>query len=122
MREVNFRAWNKDYKVMEEVDMNYWYNFNNNLYILMQYTGLEDENGKEIYEGDILEETITDPQNGDELPYRKFLVFWAGSYASFALKDLLNEDNDQETMWDIVGLKIVGNIYENPELLERKIK
>ena len=122
----NFRAWDGVRWIYEDIFLSHdgilWYRTRGQLvrvgWKVYFSVDIKDKNGKTIYEGDILEETITNPQNGDELPYRKFEVYWNSNYASFSLKDLLNEDNDQETMWDISGLKIVGNIYENPELLD----
>lgn len=71
---------------------------------IMQYTGLKDKNGKEIYEGDILSD------GNDEKPYK--VVFENGSFRAEADGYSLDlEDYD-----DIC--EVVGNIYENPELIE----
>ena len=76
---------------------------------LMQYTGLKDKNNKEIYEGDIL-------SNGNnEKPYK--VIFENGSFrAEF-------EGDFEEYSFDLInivaqGCEIVGNIYENPELIK----
>lgn len=79
-------------------------------FILMQYTGLKDKNGKEIYEGDILK---TDSGN-------KQVIYNA---PSFDLEDYDNGDyyegqNPYCHSWN--EFEIIGNIYENPELLEVK--
>ena len=81
--------------------------------ILMQSTGLRDKNGKEIFEGDIL-----------DYKGRKALVRWHGSYASFIYR-FVDELQNRNTEWKPLYLaymkcEIIGNIYENPELLEDK--
>ena len=80
---------------------------------LMQSTGLRDKNGKEIFEGDIL-----------DYKGRKALVRWHGSYASFIYR-FVDELQNRKTEWKPLYLaymkcEIIGNIYENPEFLEDK--
>jgi len=72
-----------------------------------QYTGLKDKDGKDIYEGDILE--YRDEDNIKEI----HKVFWGD--ASFQCAGQYLEHLYLTTNW-----KIIGNIYENPELLEEK--
>ena len=81
--------------------------------VLMQSTGLVDKNGKEIFEGDVL-----------DYKGRKALVRWHGSYASFIYR-FVDELQKRKTEWKPLYLaymkcEIIGNIYENPELLEDK--
>ena len=79
--------------------------------VIMQSTGIKDKNGKEIFEEDILD------YNG-----RKALVRWHGSYASFiyTFADELQKRNPEWKPLYLAYMKceIIGNIYENPELLE----
>ena len=74
--------------------------------ILMQYTGLKDKNGKEIYEGDIVQET-------GGLPCE---VYWRDEAAGF---EFVYVGNSWMPNVDAVGrwFEVIGNIYENPELL-----
>lgn len=118
MREIKFRAWDKINKEMFNVesinfqerrvykDVVSYRNFND--IELMQYTGLKDKNNKEIYEGDILSD------GNDEKPYK--VIFENGSFrAEF--------DGDfDEYSFDLMDVnlqccEVVGNIYENSELL-----
>jgi hypothetical protein len=125
-RDIKFRAWVKDRKAIFEVILiNYvskkvTYLFERvghllnirhekfNDVELMQYSGLTDMMEKEIYEGDILFESF------GERYYK--VVFENGSFrAEF-------EGDFEEHSFDLIdvvaqGCKIVGNIYENPELL-----
>ena len=95
MREIKFRAWLLNEKRMHYIDGFYdpvmSYN-DEETCIIMQYTGLEDKNGKEIYEGDILND------------------FWEVKWIV-----------DNECRWNIreedCYLEITANIHENPELL-----
>lgn len=133
--EIKFRAWDTEYKVMrswKEVILDksygddYWLDgyyesraiisFDHEQ-ILMMYTGLKDENGKEIYLGDICIN-----KNGLEDYY--YVVEWI--YAGFQLVTYKKPSSDicgishginQGYMEDSVGLKVVGDIYRNPELI-----
>ena len=99
----------------EEVDNHEKYSFdeNNILYKkdlkIMQYTGLKDKNNKEIYEGDILFESF------GERYYK--VIFENASFRAEAEGDF---DEYSFDLIDIVaqGCEIVGNIYENPELIK----
>lgn len=123
MREIKFRAWHKEKKIIGKVlgidilhKEIYFSNENINCYEytefkdieLMQYTGLKDMREKEIYEGDILFESF-----GEK--YYK-VVFENGSFRAEFERDFEEYSFD---LIDVVaqGCEIVGNIYENPELL-----
>ena len=126
-RDIKFRAWVKDRKaIFEVVLINYvtkkvTYLFERvghllnirhekfNDIELMQYSGLTDMMEKEIYEGDILFESF------GERYYK--VVFENGSFRAEFEGDFEEHSFD---LIDIVaqGCKIVGNIYENPELLK----
>lgn len=122
-----FRAWDKWRDRMSVVDRiyidtkgvrlyddfgEYWRDFS---YVkLMQSTGLHDKNGKEIFEGDIL---AIETDEG----ILNLNIFWDSKHALFMFeskkyneKDLLAELVEDNTY----PFEIVGNIYENPELLE----
>ena len=79
--------------------------------IIMQSTGLKDKNGKEIFEGDIV-----------DYKGRRAVVKWHGSYASFIYR-FVDELQERVSEWHPLFLayyhfEIIGNIYENKELLE----
>lgn len=95
---------------------------------LEQYTGLKDKNGKEIYEGDIVTETYSlnyiqpeSPDNIEAIDY--WVVKWEEKRAGFA--PFCNCDTNGEYLYEvhvpeIVEVEVVGNIHENPEILEEK--
>ena len=79
-------------------------------WIIMQYTGLKDKNGKEIYEGDIVEYSRNFPP---------ILVEWDDNIVGF--KPFCKYDSDcygVPKKEDHSVYKIIGNVYENPELLK----
>ncbi|RND72971.1 YopX protein [Lacticaseibacillus paracasei] len=83
---------------------------------LMQYTGLHDKNGREIYEGDII---VTHPKSRYEAP-KSGVVQFGGSCPSFGYK---TEDGEEYDIWSSNAYRtyeVIGNIFENPELLEGK--
>jgi uncharacterized phage protein (TIGR01671 family) len=87
-----------------------------------QYTGLKDKNGREIFEGDIVELTNTyKGMNTKSIVEIDFIDFtfagkWAEEYSpSGYMYNPLGSYN-----FPIVTIEVIGNIYENPELLEGK--
>lgn len=112
MRKVKFRAW--EARVKKYIDWDNFINnpfgtwgmkaFNNDRYHFQQYTGLKDKNGKEIFEGDVLE---------DKWGYRFSVFFEDGCYKT----DSEDFEKVNERQINYHNLKVIGNVYENPELL-----
>lgn len=110
MREIKFRAWDEINKRMiygptpDSPSSSWILALPDEGVVKMQYTGLKDNNGKEIYEGDIL----------------VGLIVWYAVSRSISRVMEWDEDRDgwallnPKYMW-----KIIGNIHENPELLEK---
>ena len=115
-----FRAWNSEtkeievFKTQEEIsELFLALSADDGFYSIMQSTGLKDKNGKEIFEGDIV-----------DYKGRKAIVKWHGSYASFIYR-FVNELQERVSEWHPLFLayyhfEIIGNIYENPELSEEE--
>ena len=126
-REIKFRAWN-DKKIISWKELLKYYPNGESDYDLhaifsgdehlelMQYTGLKDKNGKEIYEGDIITceggyETIEGCSEDCEEPR---VIEWSDGLQWVA--ECKNcRDNVPLYEWDYN--EVIGNIYENPELL-----
>jgi hypothetical protein len=86
----------------------------------MQFTGIKDKNGKEIYESDIVEFGYVDT---DLATFRqKGEVFWNQGWMAWGLQSPML----RIPFWDKTGhagltdFIVVGNVYENPELLEKE--
>jgi len=121
MREYKFRAWDKEERKMFQPDTIATIHMNPTpfgltiidkdgdgacmKFVLMQFTGALDKNGKEIFEGDILSFVPVDsPKFGRH--YRPFLVEW-------------NDERGSFTFWyPRDAVEIIGNLYETPELLD----
>lgn len=108
MREIKFRAWDGEkmidtFSVQSNGDGVLYSGDIMGSWEIMQFTGLLDKNGKEIYEGDIL--------MADE--YVVEIKFKGGQFVGFNEK--LNPQETQNRNW--LQWEIIGNIYENPELL-----
>lgn len=122
MREIKFRGWDKEIEAI--VDYGSFipqYEYENGIVNLMQYTGLKDKNGKEIYEGDILE-----IENDDEYSFmasqpRKILreVKWQDYYGAGWNMGESHKDGEKRWSYGFYSKEseVVGNIYENHELL-----
>nr|DAK37943.1 MAG TPA: YopX protein [Caudoviricetes sp.] len=125
----NFRAWLKKEKEMIDVDEIHWdrgkFEFIGdgitfqrlaNEVEIMQSTGLKDKNGKEIFEGDIVQYQNTKVPSADS----KGVIRYFDNWAMFGI-DI--EHNEPRALFfnglaDHISLEVIGNIYENPELLE----
>lgn len=71
-----------------------------------QYTGLKDKNGKKIFEGDIIKDCL------DEIG----IIEYKPKRAAFVVKNW----EDGYILWTQDNIEVIGNIFENPELLEEK--
>ena len=131
MREIKFRAWDKDkniIRVVNELDFltesivtkpidgtsEMWELYDHvcfkGSYELMQYTGLKDKNGVEIYEGDIVKCKIYD---------KKYigLVEFSSTLAVWFMSGMQRSDTE---LWGCNDKEVIGNIYENKEILEEE--
>lgn len=86
---------------------------------LMQFTGIKDKNGKEIYEGDILKYRFEDKEEINSLSTGIVEVIWSDLSLGFRVTDhdehYTFEIWDDPEMWEF---EVIGNIYENKELLK----
>ncbi len=106
MREIKFRAWDKEYKHMlldmEEQPLS---TLDKDRFIIEQYTELKDKNGKEIYEGDVIQCAIY--PNGKKKEYLRlvydFVKLPCEEYGNFIGYPDFTEYKE---------LKIIGNIHE----------
>lgn len=123
-----YRAWDKEFKEMVQVDalgfdeqiIKATYKNGNIVkedlknYVLMQSTGLRDKNGKEIFEGDVLKVT--------NLSIWLEVVSFNEDKAMFVSKETKRKVEETPLYdlfnTDIFEVEIIGNIYENPELVE----
>jgi len=128
MREIKFRAWDKDLQNMKSarelkdlliadpicasvIDD----------FVLEQFTGLLDKNGKEVFEGDVVERDLHGNRS-------IAVVVWVGDLASFMWQTPENcregftggnaDFFNTKTIKSNIGWKVIGNIHQHPELLK----
>jgi uncharacterized phage protein (TIGR01671 family) len=95
---------------------------------IMQYTGLKDKNGKDIYEGDIIQCRDMHDENIDYWSTKppRYAILWNNSNsctAEYSLKDYHSIDKHffSPIPLDIIShWEVIGNIYENPELIKEQ--
>ena len=108
-RKIKFRAWDKIQKCFvatTPVALKLYFE-NPTRYKINQYTGLKDKNGKEIYEGDIIK--IFDKNYEIEFMGGQFIAkdYWMG-----------RQDNPCDFVESIEYTQVIGNVWENPNLLK----
>lgn len=89
-----------------------------NIIAIQQYTGLHDKNGKEIYEGDVLHGR--EEGDGETTAWTDvyFQIIYDEKLASFMTHEIGIKDSSwDEQICELAGYEVIGNIHENPELL-----
>jgi uncharacterized phage protein (TIGR01671 family) len=133
-REIKFRVWDKSDEIMEEVGAIDWADGKpitcntkkNKFYqyqepsdctgfVLMQYTGLKDRNGKEVWEGDIVR-----IKNGPSIKILE-VSFASGAFGNIGrvtIEDSVSELGLLPLDRFVHNSEVIGNIYENPEFIK----
>ena len=129
-RQIKFRVWDLDRKIFLDLDkenpplilkhgllhgylkhpeFNFYYNPN---YVIQQFTGCLDQKGKEIYEGDILQIEQNYRENGNPVYYHGKVYY---SIDRFVIESKYDKYHNLNLFSEYS--EIVGNMFENPELL-----
>lgn len=129
MREIKFRIWVPKHKDMHyepvnglTMPINLIFQDYDEGVVFMQYTGMKDKNSKEVYEGDILEIESYDMQSDDEendgWTKKIKVVEWDDNYCGFKPFCWSCSCEDRFYAYKFRNPLVIGNIYENPELLK----
>jgi uncharacterized phage protein (TIGR01671 family) len=129
MREINFRAFDKIMPHMiydlNDGDSNWDNYYKNPRYEFMQFTGIKDKNGKEVYEGDIIEITYKGLKCYSKIIWKESTIRYDDEKNKYQLNGYIDKGGwDQELIKGKTSLalfennyEVIGNIYENSNLI-----
>jgi hypothetical protein len=116
MREIKFKVWDKKYGHFNDIILELprelnedWTGLNYGDLVLLQYTGLKDKNGKEIYEGDFIQNDMGELAS----------IIYSGKRFTTQHADIPKGDFEWEDDDTNCNFTVIGNIYENPDLISK---
>lgn len=137
-REIKFRAWNTHTKTMIDLKKITPLALDQNIgecdglflpfqdvFILMQYTGLKDKNGKEIYEGDIVNYMFDYDDEKLKKKAKRYIghIAWCAAHCSFEISSTIEDHHGLVfNAGHFCQIEIIGNIYKDYNLLNKKKK
>lgn len=119
MREIKFRGYNGEKWLFGNLDIDYktkqaaisdnrWWRHPVRFETVGQFTGLKDSTGKEIYEGDIIQNEELFPHTRGVVSYDAYLTRFYIDTGDGDINDLRQDEEN----------RVIGNVYDSPELLE----
>lgn len=126
MRDIRFRAWDGKRMLNRTLFDRNWYTWDDkcvkvamphdvNTLEIMQFTGLKDSKGNDIYESDILK---TDSNITGSIEFHNGAFCWTDGACYWWLHSGHKNMSDDDKVIVVDDLEVIGNIYSNPELVE----